>query len=347
MFSFQLGPLRAVAITPSVTGEQRRTILGALDREQRFALVDLAPTAQVGALIDELTAAGHHLIRYLDHHVDVRMHDELALLLRLRTQFGSAVHDISRGAAPACALLVEPAEWRTRQIRVVFFDSDADGLLSLVRGAGVDYPGLAGDARIIESGGRREQLSAFGALLMRAPHLFPHPAIDPEGHRREMARVYTALAYWVWRFGPVNDPAMNKLGWLGEEIAEAAVQAENTAEGLFWSPETQRESEDVAVIDVRQVYEEGQPFSFPHWRFLVTQHFGTVLTVVRTPDYGDSYVVQRPRQWQDVDLRQYLPPDVRGHTAFRVLVPANRWPEFLANWQRQGSHELARANRAS
>ncbi|MDD5341928.1 MAG: hypothetical protein PHI73_01170 [Patescibacteria group bacterium] len=324
-----LNGVRGIAIQPYITEKDRLELVASLPPSSRFACIDLAPSTEMCALIDQLIAAGHRLACFADHHLNqVQVEKENAEGLRQR--FGEAIRLVDRIAAPSCAHLITRDEWRKSGVSVVLFHADNDGFLGFLKACGAWYLGLEDDADISErSSNGISRLSRVGRLLVESLNTIPYFSMDPEGHLREKQRVYQTIADWV----ASGCQASDTIHQLKYEVSAACYVAKLAAYQL--ADEAIELPGRVVLSDLRPAAHSGIKVSLPTWRYEVLRRHGNVLLcVIGIGHMGEQVYVELPRDWWGkIDLRVHLPDGVSGRLRTRVQVPLDKWEAFLARWR--------------
>ena len=324
--------LAGFAIHPNVGSAERSEIIAALPEAPRAAFIDLAPTRDVLEFVSQLEeAAGVVVIAFYDHHLDPRRSAEVANARELERKLGKRAKIVARREAPSCPRLIEVGKWEKIGSNVVLFHADFDGFLGFLKGAGVLYPEMEDDADLLDGAGNGRRLSAIGKLLADAHEfLVPYFSQDPAGHQREKQRVYQTLADWI-----AEGLKPEAIKAFAEEVRQATDEAECLAHELAWlaKPLPGR----VVICNFLPYIRAGKPIAIPTWKREILRRFGPVLLCsIGTGHLGEQVYIELPKAWQgQVDLRDFLPERVQGRVPFRVQVPVDRWPEFLAKWQRR------------
>ena len=324
--------LVGVVIHPNIGSAERSEIIAALPTKvPRAAFIDLTPTREILEFVSQLEAAGVVVVAYYDHHLDPRRQAEVVNARELERKLGARARIVTRRQAPSCPCLIEVGQWEKIGVNTIFFHADFDGFLGFLKGAGVVYSELGDDADLLDGAGNGRRLSQIGKLLADAHEfLVPYFSQDPAGHQREKQRVYQTLADWI--VGGCQPKAVSAFA---EEVRRATNEAERLAHELAWL--TEPLPGKVVICNFLPYIKAGKPIAIPTWKREILRRFGPVLLCsIGTGHLGEQVYIELPKAWQgQVDLRDFLPEGVEGRVPFRVQVPLDRWPEFLAKWQRR------------
>ncbi len=129
-------------------------LVNALPKGVRSVIfLDTPPTIGLLVAVREI----HHLgikLRIRDHHHPGQNggdsgNQSRKFIDQIRSLIGSRAVFVTRDKHPSCSTLVTSGEFSRRR-KLIVADQDCDGLLSAMKAAGLDYPGLDQDATVLD-----------------------------------------------------------------------------------------------------------------------------------------------------------------------------------------------------
>jgi hypothetical protein len=330
VIKIQVNGTTGFAVHPNCNDKEKKEFLAAMPKSASVAFIDLASSKEIMSLISDLEKAGHQVTSFADHHLDPRRRDELNNTRELRSKLRERAVILTRREAASCIGLVENNGWVTLGASVVFFHADFDGFLSFLKGCGTVYPQIETDANILDGGkkNRSARVSNIGQLLADAhENLVPRFSTDPDGHHAVKQRIYQTVADFV------SGKDRESIVGLYQEAEKATALADRNAYQLV--ADTELIQGGVAFADLMPYIESGEPLSLPLWKREVLPQLKPELIASVGMGHMDKQVyLELPRFVQnETDLRDFLPEGIEGRVPFRVQVPLDRLPEFLAKWQ--------------
>lgn len=321
MIRLQVNGVVGYGVSPDIEEPLLSQVLYDLPPGSRIACLDLPTNRNVLYLLVEAERLGHEIVTFITEHLpDTRV--EQVIANKMRRCLGEAARIYSRRASQSTTGLVGVSEFYPAGVNVVFFHVDADGLLAYLRGVGLTYPMQVNDANSID-GERGLSLSPTGNLLMMSwsstvlPYnVWPH-------HHDE---AWTEIGENLIRLIDKGDP--HCIAAYIEKVVAASKRARHQAREA--AQLTQRVPGRIALCDMREMVRERLVVHRTTWQRRVEGRHGAVLTASVVPgSYDDMVHVRVPRRWDSqLDIRELLPPGMRGRLASRAKVPAKLWPEF-------------------
>jgi len=326
-----IGKKWGYAIKPNLTKEQRAEILATMPAASRVAIVGLAPSEEIMALVDEMTAQGHSLAGYFDNHLGILRGNELVNVESIMARpFAAKIVD--RKTARSCSSLIAVSEWATYMIDVVLFNVSADGYLSFIKGAGLTYKFLDRDAAVL-NGAIKKGLSEPGIILANGINFVgPVSYYDRKGYEESKTRVFQSFAALV--------QAEFRGATSREFIDEVVVCADRARKNaLEVAAETKLTEDGVALGNFIPLIMKGESPAIPFWRKPAAKKFENVLLCAKTiGHFGRQYHVELPESMrEEVDIREYLPEGVEGRMSYRAQIPDWAWGKFITNWRNRAA----------
>lgn len=324
------GKVIGIPINPNVSDAAIEEIVARFSSGPRinFAVLDLAPTAQIMQLIRGMVERGHKMKFFCDHHKGTIGPDENNIVPELRYRL-LAQHGffsfIERAVASSCTELASFDIARNRKITVVFFDDDLDGLFSFLRLCGATWPQIITDAQFLERSSRdiSTKFSQVGKLARDMQFLFRNL---PYG---QMIRARTE----AWQ--QFVDFVVGGCNWddfrdFVEQVRRPAEQARIVAGQAFARTTVQ---DGIAFLDCF-----GTPYDEREWKRRVLETNGSVLLVRKQRRLGsycpqETYLIELPPEWEGrFDLRTFLSNGHAGQS-YKVRISAHCYESFLAQWR--------------
>jgi len=282
-----------------------------------------------------LTERGHK-VYYFDHHLE---NAGLTELESLRSLLGDRLIMRPRSQATSCVQLITAGFWKELNIETVFFDSDMDGFLSHLKGLGLTYPEMDGDACYLDGPRHGNGLSQTGRLITNIISvLTPYYYYDRTGYLQMKKWLFRAITKWLKNglTKPVLSPENMEL------LRQKAEENEKRAQHL--AQQTDLLAGGIAFANFIPQLAMGFKPNVAIWKRGVGDRLTeagqeTVLFCRKVVGHlGRQICIEIVYRFQDeIDLRNYMPAGSVGHASFRIHVPENKWPEFLANWRGENS----------
>lgn len=236
MFQFKINGVLVIFSKFFSVGD-REAVVAAVQAAgpRRVVFVDTAATDELVNTVETLVAHGFEVV-VRDHHDEPnpgnpRAAAVAAAAARVRELVGGNAVISDRGKNPACSSLIEIGEFAAADGgAVIVADNDADGLTAAMKGCGIFYPALDGDAAILDgqrAGQTAETLSPLAMLLVKGlATLPPFDANRPQFSEDAKGKLFAEFVAAV----SGDAQALENLGRKVEEYEAGVRQAERLAE---------------------------------------------------------------------------------------------------------------------